>query len=60
MVDAKRGLRSQLVADLPQAILAPLEPSSTACHQCGIDNEIVVGLYDRPTIILGQVQRLVL
>jgi hypothetical protein len=30
-----------------------LEPSWTECRNCGLDNEISPGLYDRPTIIPG-------
>ena len=32
-----------------------LEPGWTECHHCGIDNEILPGLYDRPAVIPGQV-----
>ena len=31
------------------------EPSWTECHECGIDNEIAPGLYDRPAVIPGHV-----
>ena len=31
------------------------EPSWTECHECGIDNEIPPGLYDRPVILPGNV-----
>jgi hypothetical protein len=30
-------------------------PSWTECHDCGFDNEIPPGVYDRPAIIQGYV-----
>jgi len=31
------------------------EPGWTECHDCGTDNEIPPGLYDRPALISGHV-----
>ena len=31
-------------------------PSWTECHDCGFDNEIPSGVYDRPAIIQGYVR----
>ena len=30
-------------------------PGWTECHDCGFDNEIAPGVYDRPTVIPGYV-----
>ena len=32
-------------------------PSWTECHDCGFDNEIPPGVYDRPAVIQGYVPR---
>ncbi len=35
-------------------------PSWTECQNCGLDNEIPAGVYDKPAIIQGHVPRRVL
>ena len=32
-----------------------LQPSWTECHDCGFDNEIPTGVYNRPAIIEGYI-----